>query len=117
MKAMLLAAGLGTRLRPLTEVWPKCLMPIRGKPLLEYWLLRLKSLEINEVLVNLHHQHVVVEEFLNREMFSGWVKYSHEDSLFGTAGTLRKNYDFLRGDRVMLIHADNWSCCNYYDVV
>ena len=62
VRALLLAAGLGTRLRPLTEQWPKCLMPIGKRPLLEYWLETLWQSNIREVLVNLHYLPTIVEE-------------------------------------------------------
>ena len=55
VKALLLAAGLGNRLSPLTGDWPKCLMPIGERPLLEYWLETLYLTDISEVLVNLRH--------------------------------------------------------------
>jgi len=55
MNAILLAAGFGTRLKPLTDVWPKCLMPIHGRPLLEYWLGILYKTDIDNVLVNTHY--------------------------------------------------------------
>ena len=54
--ALLLAAGFGSRLRPLTNEWPKCLMPIGEKPLLEYWLSNLHNLGITDVLVNTHYK-------------------------------------------------------------
>ena len=64
MKAVLLAAGFGTRLRPITEKVPKCLVPIAGRPLLAYWLDALFKHGIDEVLVNLHHHANQVEEFI-----------------------------------------------------
>ena len=57
MKAFLLAAGLGTRLRPLTDHVPKCLMDIDGRPLLDIWLDTLASAGVDEVLLNVHHLH------------------------------------------------------------
>ena len=69
VRALLLAAGLGTRLHPLTEQWPKCLMPIGNRPLLEYWLETLWRSGIREVLVNLHYLPTVVEEFLADPVF------------------------------------------------
>ena len=73
VKAMLLAAGLGTRLSPLTDNWPKCLMPIGNRPLLEYWLETLHSSGVGKALVNLHHHSEKVQEFLNRTLFKDWV--------------------------------------------
>jgi len=115
VKALLLAAGLGVRLRPLTDVWPKCLMPIGERPLLEYWLEILYSAKVRDVLVNLHHFAEVVESFLHRPRFADWVQPTYEAELLGTAGTLRANKDFFRGCTVLLVHADNWCQCNFAD--
>ena len=64
MKAFLLAAGLGTRLRPLTDSVPKCLLPINGKPILEIWLEKLAECGVEEVLINTHHLADQVEGFI-----------------------------------------------------
>ena len=114
IKAMLLAAGVGSRLHPLTDLWPKCLMPIGKRPLLDYWLETLYGLEIvDDILVNLHHHSSIVEKFLSREKFSGWVSYVFEEKLLGTAGTLLANKTFFEGSTILLIHADNWCQCNF----
>ena len=73
MKALLLAAGLGTRLKPLTDIWPKCLMPIKGRPLLEYWLDTLQKLSINDVIVNTHYFSEYVKEFIEQTQFKNRV--------------------------------------------
>ena len=96
VRALLLAAGLGSRLHPLTDKWPKCLMPIGERPLLEYWLETMHSTNINDVIVNLHHHSKIVQEFLNRPRFKGWVNPMYEKTLLGTAGTLRANKDFFQ---------------------
>ncbi len=113
VRALLLAAGLGTRLRPLTNEWPKCLMPIGGRPLLEYWLQMLRSVGIQKILINTHFQADKVNGFLAREHFTGWVTSVHERELLGTAGTLRENADFFRGHTALTIHADNWCQCDF----
>ena len=82
VRALLLAAGLGSRLRPLTERWPKCLMPIGERPLLEHWLETLYSTNVREVLVNLHHHSEIVREFLNRPRFRDWVSFSFYSSFY-----------------------------------
>jgi mannose-1-phosphate guanylyltransferase len=114
-KTLLLAAGLGTRLRPLTDIWPKCLMPIRNRPLLEYWLNILQKSGINNVLVNTHYLSGYVERFLEQSQFKGWVNSVYESELLGTAGTIRKNRDFCKDSTILLAHADNWTCCNFSD--
>jgi mannose-1-phosphate guanylyltransferase len=117
VRALLLAAGLGTRLRPLTDKWPKCLMPIGGRPLLEYWLETLWQSGVREVLVNLHYFPEVVQDFLDRPRFRHWVHSVNEPQLQGTAGTLISNIDFFRKGTVLLVHADNWCQCRFKDFI
>ena len=117
MKALLLAAGLGTRLRPLTDEWPKCLMPVHGRPLLEYWLGIMQRQAIDAVWVNIHYHAKKVEEFIGRECFKDWVQAIYEHELLGTAGTIRRNYESLQGETLLLAHADNWCCCDFSDFV
>ena len=114
-KALLLAAGLGTRLKPLTDIWPKCLMPVRNRPLLEYWLNILQKSGIDNVLVNTHYLSKYVDSFLKQPQFMGWVNSTYEGDLLGTAGTIRKNSDFCKDSTILLAHADNWTCCNFSD--
>jgi len=117
LKAILLAAGLGKRLRPLTKFLPKCLMPIRGIPLLEYWLASMYKLKINDVLVNVHYRSSDVKDFLSRPRFKDWVVFKEEPELLGTAGTVRDNLDFLQDSPCLLVHADNWCCCSLNEFV
>ena len=112
MKAILFAAGSGTRLQPLTEIWPKCLMPIGHRPLLEYWLEYISNVAISEAMVNLHFHSEIVESFLQQERFE-WVRLAYEEELLGTAGTLKRNYPFLNGSTILAIHADNWCVCDF----
>jgi len=114
-KALLLAAGLGTRLKPLTNIWPKCLMPIKGHPLLEYWLNILQNSGIDDAIVNTHYLSNHVEDFLGQPQFSNWVSLAHEDELLGTAGTIRENISFFNDSTALIVHADNWICCNFTD--
>lgn len=115
MKALLLAAGLGARLQPFTNCWPKCLMPIQRRPLLEYWIESLRGLGIEQVWVNLHYMSETVMKFLDQPQFVDWVSYVEEPELLGTAGTLRQLTMELQGETVMLIHADNWCQCDFRD--
>ena len=115
IRALLLASGMGTRLRPLTDEWPKCLMPIGKRPLLEYWLETLFSMKVYRVLVNLHHHSDIVQEFLNRPRFESWVEAIYEKNLLGTAGTLRANSNFFNNCTTLLVHADNWCQCYFPD--
>ena len=106
--AVLLAAGVGSRLDPLTRSWPKCLMPIHGRPLLEYWLLNLKQCKFGQVIVNTHHHAEQVNAFLERACFSEWVHKAPEPYLLGTASTLREHSEIIGSSGVLVAHADNW---------
>ena len=117
VRALLLAAGLGTRLMPLTEKWPKCLMPIGERPLLEYWLETMYTTNVHDVLVNLNHHSEIVKEYLNRHRFRGWVHPVYEETLLGTAATLRENMDFFHNCTTLVVHADNWCQCNFADFI
>ena len=109
MKALLLAAGLGTRLRPLTDNIPKCLIEIEGKPLLEYWFAMLHHGGVYPLLVNLHHHADMVANFVNNSPYQEFVATVFEKKLLGTGGTLLKNRDFFGDEPLMLVHADNLS--------
>jgi mannose-1-phosphate guanylyltransferase len=103
-----LAAGEGRRLRPLTATLPKCLVPIRGTPLLAIWLELLERADVSDVLVNLHHAHERVTEFLDGHSTSLSVQTTYESRLLGSAGTVLANRDFVSGERSFLIaYADN----------
>lgn len=115
VKALLLAAGFGSRLQPLTNIWPKCLMPIGGIPLLEYWLEELDQLNIHDVLVNTHFHSEKVQSFLNREIYKDWIVHKYEQRLLGTAGTLFANVEYFVGSTVLFIHGDNWCQCNFQE--
>jgi mannose-1-phosphate guanylyltransferase len=109
VKALLLAAGLGTRLRPLTESVPKCLVPIKNIPLLKIWLEKLKEVGVADILINTHYLVNKVEEFLIKEGYEGQVNLVYESKLLGTAGTFLKNINFFCGDDdAIVIHADNY---------
>ena len=96
MKAMILAAGEGTRLRPLTEHCPKPMLPIGGRPLLEYLLKLLRSHGVKEVAINLHHRpETVTSHFGDGSALGMRIVYSHEEELLGTAGALRRMAPFL----------------------
>ena len=108
MKAILLAAGLGTRLRPLTDSVPKCLVPIGDKPLLSYWLDALAGVGITDILINLHHLSDQVISYVQSRADSQNITLVYETNLLGTAGTIRENVDFFKEEQAMVIHADNF---------
>ena len=107
MRALLLAAGYGTRLRPLTDKIPKCLVPIRGRPLLDYWLELLFAGGIEAVLVNTHYLAEKVAEFVGASRWSARVTLTHEDKLLGTGGTVLRNQAFFDNKAFLVAHADN----------
>jgi len=117
MKALLLAAGLGTRLRPITNTIPKCLVPVNGKPLLEYWLENLSKVGVTEFLINTSYLNREVEKFLDKSIYKNKVTLVYETELLNTGGTLLENRDFLRNEPFILVHADNLSFCDFSDFI
>ncbi|GHE97472.1 nucleotidyltransferase [Amycolatopsis deserti] len=108
MKAFLLAAGLGTRLRPLTDHTPKCLVEIGGRPMLDIWLDALAAAGVDEVLVNLHHLAPLVRAHLADRRGGPVVHTVEEPELLGSAGTLWTNRSFVAGEEMFLaLNADN----------
>jgi NDP-sugar pyrophosphorylase family protein len=96
MKAMILAAGHGTRLRPLTDDRPKALVELRGRTLLEIALHRLRSFGIREVIVNVHHHAGMIVEYLRaHDHFGMKIEISQEDELLDTGGGLKKASQFF----------------------
>lgn len=107
MKAIILAAGLGTRLRPITSTTPKCLVPINGVPLLELWLRECERAGVDAVLLNTHHLAERVAEFVAARPGIP-VRLAYEPTLLGSAGTIAANWDFVDGDESFLVvYADN----------
>ena len=103
MKAMLLAAGEGTRLRPLTSTVPKVLLPVAGEPLIEYTLSWLKHHGISELAVNLHHLGTEVQDFLgDGARFGVRIAHSPEETLLGTAGGVKRMEHFFDGTFVVV---------------
>ncbi|MFB9887599.1 nucleotidyltransferase family protein [Balneatrix alpica] len=113
MKALLLAAGLGTRLRPLTDQVPKCMVDIGGQPLLDYWFRLLSKAGVKDVLVNLHYLPEVVRPYLASQPYGICPEQAWEPKLLGTGGTLQANLGFWRGQDTLLAHADNLCLCDF----
>jgi len=133
MKAFLLAAGLGVRLRPITNAIPKCMIPIDGKPMLHHWFSLLKKHGITDILINLHHlPQKVIEYVKNLEGMEGWkdgrmgedssippflhlsnlpvfhsqdfnITLFYEEELLGSAGTIRENADWVCSETEFII--------------
>ena len=111
-KVILLSAGYGTRLQPLTNSKPKTLMPIKGKALLSIWLERLTAAGFGPFLINTHYLHNQIDEFVRDCEFKNTINISYEKKLLGTAGTLIKNLEFFE-DGGMLVHADNYCLADF----
>jgi mannose-1-phosphate guanylyltransferase len=103
----MLAAGLGTRLRPITDHVPKCLVQIQGRPLLGYWLDMLLPNGIDRVLINTHYLPQAVQAFVAQSHWCNVIELVHEDNLLGTGGTILRNRNFLDSGPFMVLHADN----------
>lgn len=107
MRAMILAAGLGTRLRPLTHSIPKALVPVAGRPLIEYALLFLRSQGINEVVINLHHLGEKIRETLgDGGAYGVKVFYSPEDPLLDTGGGIKQAQPLLERETFIVLNCD-----------
>jgi len=107
MKAMILAAGLGTRLRPLTNTIPKPLLPIAGTPLIVWNLLLLKRHGFHDVVINLHHLGPMIEQALgNGSKYGLRIVYSHEPVILGTGGGIKQAEANFSGEPVLVLNGD-----------
>ena len=106
MKAMIFAAGLGTRLKPLTDHMPKALVPVAGKPMLEHVILKLKNAGFNEIVINVHHFANQIIDFLKeKENFGITIHISDEtDCLLDTGGGIKKAASFFTDGEPFLVH-------------
>ncbi len=106
MKALIFAAGLGTRLKPLTDTMPKALVPIAGVPLLEHLILKMKAAGVDEIVVNVHHFADQIIDFLKQKNnFGIRIHISDErDELLETGGGIRKAAHFFTTDEPILVH-------------
>jgi len=110
MKAMILAAGLGTRLRPLTDTRPKALVEVAGRTLLEITLARLSSFGVSEVIINVHHFAEMILDYLKaNNNFGLHIEISREEQLLDTGGGLKKASGFFlqdssHGDEPFILH-------------
>lgn len=108
MKAMIFAAGLGTRLRPLTNNIPKALVPLNGIPLLELAIRRLKYYGFNEIIINVHHFADKIMAFLEeKNNFDIEIHISNEENtLLDTGGGLKNTAWFLKDEPFLVVNAD-----------
>ena len=106
MRAMIFAAGLGSRLKPLTDTMPKALVPVAGQPMLEHVILKLKAAGFDDIVINIHHFGQQIIDFLKeKDNFGLRIRISDErDCLLDTGGGLKKAAPLFEGDEPILIH-------------
>ena len=109
MNAFLLASGLGSRLRPITNYLPKCLVKINNIPLLKIWIEKLFNLDIEHIYINTFYLSDMVIEFINTEYPKSKIILLNETELYGTAGSLVRNIELFKNDDLLLVHADNFT--------
>ena len=108
-KAVLLAAGKGSRLRPLTDAIPKVMVPISGKPLLEHHVEHLAIAGIKEIIINLHYlPDRITSHFGDGKKWGVRIRYSFEPEILGTAGAVKKLEAELRGCPFLVVYGDNY---------
>ena len=107
MKAFILAAGFGTRLRPLTDHIPKPMIPILNIPSLFYTFFLLKQAGITEIICNIHHHAVAIRRFIESSDLPGLaITFSEEPVILGTGGGLKKCEKLLDDDDFILVNSD-----------
>jgi NDP-sugar pyrophosphorylase family protein len=113
MKAMLFAAGLGTRLGALTKICPKALVPVGGQTMLDLVVARLKAGGVTELMINLHYRGEMIREYVaKRKAFGLQVEFSEEAEILGTGGGLKKVEKFFSQESEFLVH----NCDVYSDI-
>lgn len=110
LKAMILAAGVGSRLDPLTRTVPKPMVPIVNRPVIEHIVEKLKKHGVGEIMVNLHYLGDVIKSHLgNGSKFGVKISYAQEDRLWGDAGSVKRAEDFFRDGTFLVVGGDDIS--------
>ena len=110
MKAFILAAGLGTRLKDLTKDLPKPLLKVRGKSLIEWNILKLKRAGFEHIIINTHYLGDLIEDHVgNGEKFNLKISYSREEEILGTGGALIKAKDLIGRETFLILSGDLWT--------
>ncbi len=110
MKAIILSAGLGSRTKPLTNLYPKVMLKIGGKPILEHQIILCRKHGIKEIAINLHYKPKVITDYFHDG--ANWgvkISYSHEKKLLGTAGALKKLTNYWNGQTFLMLYGDNFT--------
>ncbi|MCP4687443.1 MAG: nucleotidyltransferase family protein, partial [Desulfobacterales bacterium] len=106
MKALILAAGLGTRLRPYTDRLPKPLFPLGGRPLLDITIHRLASAGFREIVVNTHHLNTAIESHVRGRDYGIPVHLVHEPAILGAGGAIKNTAEFWTDGPFLVINGD-----------
>lgn len=107
MKALLLSAGLGTRLRPITKKIPKVMVQLDGKPCIQYHIENLREQGVRDFAINTHHFPEQIKEHLgDGSKYGVNLRYSFEPELLGTSGALNNFLDFFEGEEFLVVYAD-----------
>ncbi len=106
LNAFILAAGLGERLRPLTDHIPKPLIPILGKPVLQSILEKVSTLPVNKIGINIHHKKELIDNWINQADFGKIIELFPEDSILGTGGALKNAEAFLSSNTFLVHNSD-----------
>ncbi len=105
MKAMILAAGLGTRLKPLTDSIPKAMVPLAGKPLIHHTINKLKSAGVTQIIINVHHfARSIIEYVESGRDFGVQIAFSREEALLDTGGGLKNASWFFNDNQPFILH-------------
>tara|TARA_Y100001970_G_scaffold290205_1_gene423032 strand:- start:2506 stop:3195 length:690 start_codon:yes stop_codon:yes gene_type:complete len=106
--SIILSAGYGKRLKPITNNIPKCLVKINNIPILDFWINKLIKSNYGPFLVNTHYLKNKVLKHIKKSCYKEHIKITNEKKLLGTAGTLIKNLEFCQGKDTLLMHVDNY---------
>ena len=118
IRSLILAAGFGKRLKPLTIHKPKCLIEIDKKPILESWINKLEGINAEKILINTHYLADQVNYFLDKKFKNDKkIIKSHETELLGTAGTLIAHKDFFLNSTGIMLHADNFTNMSLFKIL
>ena len=108
MRALLLAAGFGSRLNELTKSTPKCLMEVGGQTMLDHWLGKLDKLGVTDFVINTHYLADQVDAFISTHPLCDRINVSFEPTLLGTGMSLSNHLEWLKTDDCFVVHVDNY---------
>lgn len=118
MKAMILAAGLGSRMGELTSECPKVILPVAGRTLIDFHLANLTNAGVTDVVVNLHYQPEKIKHYLaNNNPYGLTVHYSEEEELLGMAGGVYNALPLLGDEPFIVVSGDMWTDYNYAELI